>query len=68
MNQLLLELKDYHKAREMLLKAIEIGNKTHNDGLLADSHLYLGKTFIAENRESFHVYSQQRENWENNHK
>ena len=44
------ELKDYHKAREMLLKAIEIGNKTHNDGLLADSHLYLGKTFIAENK------------------
>jgi len=44
------ELKDHLKAREMLLKSIEIGNKTHNEGLLADSHLYLGKTFIAENK------------------
>lgn len=44
------ELKDHLKAREMLLKSIEIGNKTNNDGLLADSHLYLGKNFIAENK------------------
>ena len=44
------ELNDYLKAREMLLKSIEIGNKTYNEGLLADSHLYLGKTFIAESK------------------
>ncbi len=44
------ELKDYIKAREMLLKSIEIGTKNHNDALLADSHLYLGKTFIDENK------------------
>ncbi|SCY35194.1 Protein N-acetyltransferase, RimJ/RimL family [Nonlabens sp. Hel1_33_55] len=32
------------------------------------NEMLLEKTFIAEKSESFHVYSQQRENWENNHK
>lgn len=44
------KLKDYFKAREMLLKSIEIGTKNHNDALLADSHLYLGKNFIDEDK------------------
>ena len=44
------ELKDYLRSKEMLLKSIEIGTKNHNDALLADSHLYLGKNFIDEDK------------------
>jgi len=44
------QLKDYIKSREMLLKSIQMAKETHNDGVLADSHLYLGKSFIAENK------------------
>ncbi len=44
------ELKNYIKAKEMLLKSIQVAKKTHSDGILADSHLYLGKCFIAENK------------------
>jgi len=44
------QLKDYIKAKEMLLKSVQLAKETHNNGILADSHLYLGKSFIAENK------------------
>jgi len=44
------ELKDYIKAQEILLRSVQMAKETHNDGILADSHLYLGKCFIAENK------------------
>jgi len=42
-------LNDYDKARDMLFKAIEIG-KDQQQGILADSYLYIGKSYIAENK------------------
>lgn len=44
------QLKDYTKARELLIKSIQMAKETNNDAILADSHLYIGKSFIAENK------------------
>ena len=44
------EMKDYEKAKDLLLKSISLAKKFNQKRLLADSHLYLGKCYIAENK------------------
>lgn len=45
------ELKDYNKAEELLKESIELCNKINpNSYIYSDSHLYLGKTYIAQDR------------------
>jgi len=44
------EMKDYEQAKELLLKSINLAKKFNQKKLLADSHLYLGKCYIAENK------------------
>jgi len=44
------EMKDYEKAKNLLLKSINLAKKFNQKKLLADSHLYLGKCYLAENK------------------